>query len=61
MEKKSKIYSEPQTMPKTSRGTGFKAAKVGATIGARFGPYGIITGGVLGYLAGIVVDEMLDD
>ncbi|MDG2622732.1 complement resistance protein TraT [Vibrio parahaemolyticus] len=48
-------------MPKTCRGTGFKAAKVGATIGARFGPYGIITGGVLGYLAGVVVDEMLDD
>ncbi|GAB6264505.1 hypothetical protein PSSHI_47490 [Photobacterium sp. R1] len=58
---KTRVYSEPLPMRKPSKGTGFKAAKACAAIGARFGPCGIIAGGILGYIAGELVDEMLED
>lgn len=58
---KKHIVAEPYPLPKTKKDSGIKTAQVGAALGARFGPYGVLVGGVTGFLLGIAVDELLDD
>ncbi|HHC6805794.1 MULTISPECIES: hypothetical protein [Vibrio] len=44
-----------------NKDTGLKAAKIGAVIGARYGPYGALVGGIAGFVVGFVADEVMDD
>lgn len=42
-----------------NKDTGLKAAKIGAVIGARYGPYGALVGGIAGFVVGFVADEVI--
>ena len=41
--------------------TGIKIAKVGAALGTRFGPQGVVIGGAVGFVTGALVGGMLDE
>ncbi|MBE5144382.1 hypothetical protein HJ039_13700 [Vibrio parahaemolyticus] len=50
-----------QSSSQSKKNTGIRAAKVGAAIGARYGPYGVLIGGIAGFVIGVVADEVIDD
>lgn len=50
-----------QSSSKSKKNTGIRVAKVGAAIGARYGPYGVLIGGLAGFVIGVVADEVIDD
>ncbi|MGR2932991.1 hypothetical protein [Vibrio vulnificus] len=56
----STFYLKPVQLPRSKRDTGLKAAQLGGTLGARFGPWGLIGGAVAGFAIGLVIDEVLD-
>lgn len=50
---------QPRLKPSTL--TGIKCAQIGASLGTRLGPQGIIFGGAIGFVAGAIVGGMLDE
>ncbi|WP_188047448.1 hypothetical protein [Vibrio vulnificus] len=57
----SRTFSQSSSQSK--KNTGIRAAKIGAALGARFGPYpySVLIGGIAGFVIGVVADEVLDD
>ena len=61
MKGRERVITEPYPQPKTKKDSGIKTAQIGAALGSRFGPYGVLIGGVAGFILGVAVDELLDD
>ncbi|HCE3364790.1 TPA: hypothetical protein NG589_002971 [Vibrio parahaemolyticus] len=55
----SKAFSQSSSQSK--KNTGIRAAKTGAAIGARYGPYGVLIGGISGFVIGVIADDVIDD
>ena len=46
---------------KPSVSTGLKGAQYGTSLGARFGPQGVVLGGALGFISGALIGGVLDE
>lgn len=57
--KNAEFIGKSKLNPSTA--AGIKCAKVGATLGVRFGPQGVLIGGAVGFIAGAVIGGVLDD
>nr|WP_159739625.1 hypothetical protein [Vibrio atypicus] len=46
---------------KPSVSTGLKGAHYGTSLGARFGPQGVVLGGAIGFVSGALIGGVLDE
>lgn len=55
----SKTFS--QSSSQSEKAIGIRGAKVGAALGARYGPYGMLLGGLVGFTIEFIADQVIEE